>query len=41
MDQYRPVYRAFEHEDIGRRLTTGEFLRAYRHAEELGHVGLD
>ncbi len=41
MDQYRPVYKAHEHEDIDRRLTTGEFLRAYRHAEELGHLGLD
>jgi putative pyruvate formate lyase activating enzyme len=41
MDQYRPVYRAHEHLDIDRRLTTGEFLRAYRHAEGLGHLGLD
>ena len=41
MDQYRPVYHAHEHEDIDRRLTTKEFLTAYRHAEELGHLGLD
>jgi putative pyruvate formate lyase activating enzyme len=41
MDQYRPVYRANEHPDISQRLRTGEFLRAYRHAEELGHLGLD
>jgi putative pyruvate formate lyase activating enzyme len=41
MDQYRPVYNAHEHEDIDRRLTTKEFLTAYRHAEELGHLGLD
>ena len=41
MDQYRPVYRALEHEDIARRPTTGEFLKAYRHAEALGHIGLD
>ncbi len=41
MDQYRPVYRAREHEDISRRPTTGEFLRAYRHAEAIGHIGLD
>jgi putative pyruvate formate lyase activating enzyme len=41
MDQYRPVYRAREHRDIDRRLTTSEFLKAYRHAESLGHLGLD
>jgi putative pyruvate formate lyase activating enzyme len=41
MDQYRPVYRAREHPDIARRPTTGEFLRAHRHAEALGHIGLD
>ena len=41
MDQYRPQYRAHEHADIARRPTTGEFLRAHRHARALGHVGLD
>lgn len=41
MDQYRPEYRAREHRDIARRPTTGEFLRARRHAESLGHLGLD
>lgn len=41
MDQYRPAYRAKEHEDINRRPTTGEFQRAYDHAAALGHVGLD
>jgi putative pyruvate formate lyase activating enzyme len=41
MDQYRPVYRAGEHPDIARRPTTAEFLRAHRHAEALGLVGLD
>ncbi len=41
MDQYRPVYRAREHSDINRRLTTAEFLKAYRHAEAIGHLGLD
>jgi putative pyruvate formate lyase activating enzyme len=41
MDQYRPVYRAREHRDIARALSTGEFLVAYRHAENLGHLGLD
>ncbi len=41
MDQYRPVYRAKEHRDIAGRLTTAEFLKAYRHAESIGHLGLD
>ncbi len=41
MDQYRPVYRAHEHRDIDRRPTTGEFMKARRHAEALGHLGLD
>jgi len=41
MDQYRPVYRAHEHRDIDRRPTTGEFIKAYRHAEAVGHLGLD
>ncbi len=41
MAQYRPEYRAREHEDIYRRLTRTEFLTAYRHAGELGHLGLD
>ena len=41
MDQYRPVYRAREHSDINRRPTTAEFLKAYRHAEAIGHLGLD
>jgi putative pyruvate formate lyase activating enzyme len=41
MDQYRPVYRAKEHEDINRRPTTGEFLKVHHHAEGLGHLGLD
>jgi putative pyruvate formate lyase activating enzyme len=41
MEQYRPVYRAREHRDIDRRPTTAEYLKAYGHAEKLGHLGLD
>jgi putative pyruvate formate lyase activating enzyme len=41
MDQYRPEYKADKHRDIDRRLTAGEFQTAYKHAEELGHLGLD
>jgi putative pyruvate formate lyase activating enzyme len=41
MDQYRPVHRAREHSDIARRPTSEEFMRAYRHAESIGHLGLD
>jgi len=41
MDQYRPEYMAHQHRDINRRLTTGEFQKAYQHAETLGHLGLD
>ena len=41
MGQYHPDYRADEHPDINRRLTAEEFMRAYRHAESLGLLGLD
>jgi putative pyruvate formate lyase activating enzyme len=41
MDQYRPVYKAHEHRDIDRALTSGEFQKAYAHAETIGHLGLD
>ena len=34
-------YLARKYEDIARRPTSGEFLKAYRHAEAIGHVGLD
>jgi putative pyruvate formate lyase activating enzyme len=36
MSQYRPCYRASEHEDINRRLSEEEFSRALRIAEEVG-----
>ena len=41
MGQYHPDYRAGEHPDIARRLTGEEFMRAHRHAEGLGLLGLD
>jgi putative pyruvate formate lyase activating enzyme len=36
MDQYRPEYNAFEHEELTRRLTTAEFLKALSIAKDLG-----
>jgi putative pyruvate formate lyase activating enzyme len=36
MDQYRPEYRALDHEDIARRLRRSEFIDAWRFAEDLG-----
>ncbi|MFQ6127597.1 MAG: radical SAM protein [Thermoplasmata archaeon] len=36
MDQYRPEYKAFQHEGIGRRVTFREFNEAHRFAEDLG-----
>lgn len=41
MGQYHPDYHAEEHPELRRRLTTGEFLRAHRHAEAIGLLGLD
>ncbi|MFQ6106514.1 MAG: radical SAM protein [Thermoplasmata archaeon] len=36
MDQYRPEYKAFHHEKMGRRITHHEFVEAHRFAENLG-----
>lgn len=36
MAQYHPEWKAFEYEDINRRLTRSEFLSAYKYAEDLG-----
>jgi putative pyruvate formate lyase activating enzyme len=41
MDQYRPAYRAFEREDIGRPITAGEYAQARRLAVSLGLHRLD
>ncbi len=41
MGQYHPDYHAYDHEELRRRLTSEEFMRAYRHAEGLGLLGLD
>ncbi len=36
MDQYRPCYKAFEHPEIARRITTEEYEEAVRFAREAG-----
>ncbi|MFQ5883796.1 MAG: radical SAM protein [Thermoplasmata archaeon] len=36
MDQYRPEYKAFHHEKIGRKIAFREFNEAHRFAEDLG-----
>ena len=36
MDQYYPAYRAYEYEDINRRITREEFMEVYEYAKELG-----
>jgi len=41
MGQYHPDYHAEEHPGLRRPPTAGEFMRAYRHAEAIGLLGLD
>jgi uncharacterized Fe-S radical SAM superfamily protein PflX len=36
MDQYRPMHRAFEHDDVCRDLKREEYLEVKNHAEDLG-----
>jgi putative pyruvate formate lyase activating enzyme len=36
LDQYRPMYHAWEHPELGRRITTEEFAQACTVARELG-----
>jgi putative pyruvate formate lyase activating enzyme len=36
MEQYRPCYKAYEHADISRRITTAEYMEAHDLASELG-----
>jgi putative pyruvate formate lyase activating enzyme len=36
MDQYRPMHRAFEHDEISKGLKAGEYERVRDHAESLG-----
>ncbi len=41
MSQYRPEYKAFDHPEIARRLTRGEYEEAVRWAREAGLSNLD
>jgi len=41
MAQYHPEYKAFEHPEIDRPITRGEFLAAMKEAEECGLTNLD
>lgn len=41
MDQYRPLYRAYEYDEINRPLTMEEFSRVYRYAQEIGLTLVD
>jgi putative pyruvate formate lyase activating enzyme len=41
MDQYRPAYRAFSRQDIGRPISAEEYIRAREYAVSVGLVRLD
>ena len=41
MSQYRPMYKAFEYPEIGRRITRKEYNDAVRWAKEAGLTNLD
>ncbi|MDO9573050.1 MAG: radical SAM protein [Candidatus Omnitrophota bacterium] len=41
MSQYRPMYKAFEHPQISRRITRQEYEEAIEYARELGLTNLD
>lgn len=41
MSQYRPLYKAFEHEEIARRITATEYAEAVQHAKRMGLSNLD
>jgi putative pyruvate formate lyase activating enzyme len=41
MSQYRPMYKAFDYQEISRRITREEYADAIRWAEEAGLTNLD
>jgi putative pyruvate formate lyase activating enzyme len=41
MSQYHPVFKAFEHPEISRRITRQEYMKVVRRARELGLTNLD
>jgi len=41
MSQYNPVYKAFDHPEISRRITKDEYMRVVKRAQELGLTNLD
>jgi putative pyruvate formate lyase activating enzyme len=41
MAQYHPLYKAFDYPDISRRITSEEYTKVVRRAQEMGLTNLD